>query len=252
MRILRFSSILAAAALAAPVCMAPAIAQVITPARGVVCDQAGQVCYDSQGLSMGLTQEYFGTQAVQNLTNQLRGGPAPQEFRLSNGVACSSVARTCWSDGWSRNLVDQSLTSQLYNRTAASASASPSAPAAEQASGFCTLSRQGQQVFSGGCQLKKVVRGNKTRFEAVLGNGQTYTFVTRDGTFVIQDGTGGSWPVSFENRGTTGVFRWNDLQLIATRTGAVNGGGSATNALGNAVGAVIGAGIGNLLNSLFK
>ena len=243
---------LVAAGLVAPVLMAPAIAQVITPARGVVCDQAGQVCYDSQGLSMGFTQEYFGSQAVQNLTNQLRGGPAPQEFRLSNGVACSSVARTCWSDGWSRNLVDWSLTSQLYNRSSGSASDSPVAPAAEQASGFCTLSRQGQQLFSGGCQLKKVVRGSKTRFEAALGNGQTYSFVTRDGSFVIQDGSGGAWPVGFEDRGTTGVFRWNDFQLIATRTGAVNSSGSATNALGNAAGAAIGAGIGALLNSLFK
>jgi len=75
--------------------------------------------------------------------------------------------------------------------------------------------------------------------------------VSRDGTFVIQDSTGGSWPVQFENRGTTGVFRWNDMQLTATRTTPVNGTGSAVDALGAAAGAAIGAGLGSLLNSLF-
>jgi len=251
MRILRFSYILAAG-LVAPMGIGPASAQVASPGRGVVCDQAGQVCYDSQGVSMGLTKEYFGNQAEQNLLNQLRGGATPQDFRLSNGVVCSSAARTCWSDGWSRNVVDWPLTGQLYDRSAGSNAGGATAPMAEQATGFCTLNSQGQQLFSGGCQLKKVVRGSKTRFEATLGNGQIYSFVTRDGSFVIQDGTGGSWPVSFENRGTTGVFRWNDLQLIATRTSAVNGNGTAGNALGNAAGAAIGAGIGALLNSLFK
>jgi hypothetical protein len=252
MHILRFSYILAAAGLAAPLGVSPASAQVITPSRGVVCDQAGQVCYDSQGVSMGLTQEYFGSQAVQNLLNQLRGGPTPQDFRLSNGTACSSAARTCWSDGWSRSVVNWPLTTQLYDRSAGSSGGAAPAAGAEQASGFCTLSRMGQQLFSGGCQLKKVVRGSKTRFEASLGNGQIFSFVTRDGSFVIQDNTGGSWPVSFENRGTTGVFRWNDLQLIATRTSPVNGSGSAGDALGTAAGAALGAGIGALLNSLFK
>jgi hypothetical protein len=111
-------------------------------------------------------------------------------------------------------------------------------------------------LFSGACQLKKLVKNNKTRFEAALGNGQTFTFVARNGNFVIQDGSGGSWPVGFENRGATGVFRWSNLQLIATRTSGTNGGSTAANAsgsaIGNAAGAAIGTVIGSLLNSLFK
>jgi hypothetical protein len=258
---MRSAYIAAAAIVAAPMLSAPLHAQVTVPSQGVVCDQRGRVCYDSQGVSMGLTQDYFGPQAVQNLLNQLQGGPAPTEFRLSSGVACSSAARTCWSDGWSRQVVDWSLTSQLYGRSGGSGdSGNASAGRPERASGYCSLSRLGRPVFNGGCELKKVVRGGKTRFEAALGNGQLYTFVTRNGSFVIQDDTGGSWPVSFQDRGTTGVFQWNDLQLIATRTSALNGGGSggssagtsAGSAQGNAAGAALGAGIGALLNSLFK
>lgn len=205
------------------------------------------------GVSLGLTQQYFGAQAVQNLMNQLQGSPAPRDFRLSNGVACSSGARTCWSDGWSKQVVDPALTSQLYGRNASGGGAGgASAGQPERASGYCSLSQMGRQLFTGNCDLKKVVKGEKTRFEATLGNGQVFTFVTRNGSFVIQDQTGGSWPVSFQNRGTTGVFQWNDLQLIATRTSAINGGTTAGSALGTAAGAAIGAGIGALLNSLFN
>ena len=250
MQNLRFASLLSSAALLAPLLAAPVEAQVISPSRGVICDQRGQVCYDSQGLSMGLTQQYFGSLAMQNAMAQIGSGPAPQDFRLSTGAACSSQARTCWSDGWSRGVVDWQLTAQLYNRNMNEGSGGGAA-SPERAGGLCTLSRSGQQLFSGNCQLKKLTKGSKTRFEAVLGNGQTFSFVSRDGTFVIQDNTGGSWPVQFENRGTTGVFRWNDLQLIATRTTPVNGSSSAGDALGAAAGAAIGAGLGSLLNSLF-
>lgn len=253
MKNLRLPYILAAAITTSPLFGAPGHAQINIPSQGVVCDQRGRVCYDNQGLSLGLTQTYFGEQAAQNVLNQLQGGPAPQEFRLSNGVACSTQARTCWSDGWSRRMVDWPLTTQLYNRNASgSGSVSAGSATPEQASGFCTLSRQGQPLFSGSCQLKKLTQGNRTRFEAALGNGQTFTFLSRNSNFVIQDNTGGSWPVSFENRGTTGVFRWNDLQLIATRTSGINGSNSAGNALGTAAGAALGAGLGALLNSLFK
>lgn len=249
MQILRFASFLSAAVLSSPLLAAPVVAQVISPSRGVICDQRGQVCYDSQGLSMGLTQQYFGSLAVQSVMAQIGNRPAPQDFRLSSGAACSSQARTCWSDGWNRSVIDWQLTSQLYNRNIGEGAAG-GATSPERAGGLCTLSRSGQQLFSGSCQLKKLTKGSKTRFEAVLRSGQTFSFVSRDGKFVIQDNTGGSWPVQFENRGATGVFRWNDLQLTATRTGAING--NAGDALGTAAGAAIGAGIGTLLNSLFK
>lgn len=256
MATLRLPYILSIAITVAPLIEVPVLAQVNSPSQGVICDQRGRVCYDDQGLSLGLTQTYFGDMAVQTIMNQLQGGPAPKEFRLSNGAACSTRARTCWSDGWNKQVIDWPLTSQLYNRNGAGSGSNvsggsiPNTP--ERASGFCTLSRQGQPLFSGGCQLKKLTQGNKTRFEAALGNGQIFTFVSRNSTFFIQDNTGGSWPVSFENRGTTGVFRWNDLQLIATRTSGINGDNSIGNALGNAAGAALGAGLGSLLNSLFK
>jgi len=170
MQNLRFTSLLSTAALMTPLLVGPVQAQVISPSRGVVCDQRGQVCYDSQGLSMALTQEYFGNLAVQNAMTQIGSGPAPQDFRLSTGVACSSQARTCWSDGWSRNVIDWQLTSQLYNRNVNEGTGGGAA-SPERAGGVCNLNRSGQQLFSGSCQLKKISKANKTRFEAVLGNG---------------------------------------------------------------------------------
>jgi len=255
MQNVHFTSIAGAIALLCPLLAAPSLAQVNAPSRGVICDQRGQVCYDNQGLSLGLTQQYFGAQAAQKVMNQIQNGRPPQEFRLSNGAACSTQARTCWSDGWNRGVVDWNLTTQLYNRypgPGGSNRPTPGLPRPDQASGLCSLNRWGRQIFRGSCQLRKLVRGANTRFEAALANGQTFTFVARQGNFFIQDYKGGTWPVRFEHRGTTGIFRWSDLQLVATRTSTINSGGRPGDAFGNAAGAAIGAGLNAFINSLFQ
>ena len=42
------------------------------PRAGEVCDQVGQVCYDSYGPSIGITKIYFGQFAADRLTANLR------------------------------------------------------------------------------------------------------------------------------------------------------------------------------------
>ena len=58
------------------------------PRAGEVCDQVGQVCYDSYGPSIGITKIYFGQFAADRLTANLRGSNS-RDFRLSSGQACS-------------------------------------------------------------------------------------------------------------------------------------------------------------------
>jgi hypothetical protein len=40
--------------------------------------------------------------------------------------------------------------------------------------------------------------------------------VGRGNTLQLEDATG-SWPVEYRNHGYTGVFRWSDMKLVATR-----------------------------------
>jgi hypothetical protein len=248
----------AAAVACLPLAVSPAWAQVSAPSPGVVCDERGRVCYDRQGLSLALTQQYYGQIAAQNLLNQLAGSPAPTDFRLSNGAACSSAVRTCWSDGWGRRQVDATLSQQLYGGSGGGYNPGGGGYNPNNANnpnridqtdaGYCQLYRSGRRLFTGSCTLRKVSHTdkNRTRFDATLGNGSSYSFRQRDGVTVIQDASGNSWPVSASVQGRNVSFRWADMQLIATRTGANNAGS------GSPLNEALGVGITNLLNSLFR
>jgi hypothetical protein len=241
---------LVAVAACQPLLLLPARAQVSTPAAGVVCDQRARLCYARQGISLPLTQQYFGEIQAQSLRNQLRLNPAPTEFRLSNGVACSPAQRLCWRDSWGRRQVDRALTQQLYGGDGSAPNTTNRTDQTD--AGFCQLYRRDQRLFSGSCTLRKVSHAdkNRTRFDATLGNGSGYSFLQRDGVTVIQDASGNSWPVSASVQGCTVTFRWSDMQLMTTRSDSVSAG--AGGAPGSTVTEALGSGLINLLNSLFR
>jgi len=86
-----------------------------TPQAGVVCDSGSQSCYDQAGLSLGLTRDYFGAYAEHTALRNQAGQATARQFRLSNGSACDVVTRTCWSDSWSRQQVNNvALANQLF------------------------------------------------------------------------------------------------------------------------------------------
>lgn len=204
-------------------------AGVSSPQQGVICDGAGQVCYDAQGLSLGFTRTYFGAFAEQNALRNLSGQPVPRQFRLSNGAACDVAQRLCWSDGWAQRQVDRSLSAQLFG---SSGSAGGGSTNAGTATGQCRLNRVFFTVFNGPCDLREVSNERRKRFVVNLGNGSRYSFEDRGQGFRISDGMGGSWPVTFSDKGRSAVFRWADMNLTVTQN-AYQGGNSMGRALGS-------------------
>lgn len=207
----------------------PAQAQgsgVSSPQQGVICDGAGQVCYDSQGLSLGLTRTYFGAFAEQNALRNLNGQPVPRQFRLSNGAACDVNQRLCWSDGWAQRVMDRSLTSQLFGGSGGGGSNS------NTSTGLCRLNQGFRTIYNGQCDLKELSNDKRKRFVVNLGNGSRYSFEDRGNGYRITDGMGGSWPVTFNDQGRSAVFRWADMNLSVTQN-AYQGGSSVGRALGN-------------------
>jgi hypothetical protein len=200
---------------------------VSSPQQGVICDGAGQVCYDSQGLSLGLTRTYFGAFAEQNAQRNLNGQPLPRQFRLSNGAACDVNQRQCWSDGWAQRVVDRSLTGQLFGNSGGGSAEKPGT-----ATGLCRLMQGFRTLYNGACDLKEVSNEKRKRFVVNLGNGSRYSFEDRGNGYRISDGMGGSWPVTFQDRGTSAMFRWADMNLSVTQN-AYQGGSSMGRALGN-------------------
>lgn len=226
-------------------CSSVALAQpagLVYPRPGVVCDSVGQTCYDSYGPSVGITEDVYGKKAGKHLSRNLNQTNS-RDFRLSTGQACSVARRTCWNDGWSEQVVARGLSQQLFG-SAAGGGLRPGQQQVARDTGLCNLSRNGQQMFDGPCLLKQVMQGGQSRYEVMLQNGNRYVFEQIGGRFQIRDGFGSSWPVTFSDRGNTGVFRFGDYKLTATQQHSTRQPANSNAAAGNA--------LGNLLNSLFQ
>ena len=229
------SAVISSATLAQP-------AGLLYPRPGVVCDAVGQTCFDSYGASIGITADVYGQKAANRLTKTL-SQTNNRDFRLSSGQACSVAKRTCWNDGWAETRVAPGLTQQLFGSN--SGNLRPGQAQVARDSGLCSLSRSGQRVFDGPCLLKQVNQGGQSRYEVQLQNGRNYVFQQLGGQFQIRDGFGGSWPVTFIDHGNTGIFRFGDYKLVATRENANRYSSSNRDA-------AVSNALGNLLNALFQ
>jgi len=197
------------------------------PSAGVVCDQPAQRCYDSNGLSLGLTGQYFGSFAQQNAFQSLGGRRPGPVFNLSNGSRCDVRQLSCWSSDYGQPMLNQQLTSQLFGgmpQPTPSPMPSPypapnpqPGPGSSGYSAQCRLTRSGSSLYNGPCALNEVRQGYQPRFEVLLQNGPRYVFQQTQGGFQISDGAGGSWPVQFNDNGRSGTFRWADMSLSATQ-----------------------------------
>lgn len=193
------------------------------PSAGVVCDQPAQLCYDSNGLSLSLTGQYFGSYAQQNAMQNLGGRRPAPSFNLSNGSRCDVRQLTCWSNGYGPASVNQQLTSQLFGgvpRPNPYPNPYPTpvpGPNPAGYSGQCRLNSSGNAIYQGPCALNEVRQGYQPRFEVLLQNGTRYVFVQGPGGYQISDGLGGRWPVQFNDNGRSGIFRWGSMSLAVTQ-----------------------------------
>ncbi len=182
-----------------------------SPEAGVICDQRAQTCISSEGISLDETRRQFGSQAARRLQTSLIGRPAPQEFQLSNGSLCSLRAETCWEAGSDRRRVERELTRVLFGRMARNDRE------VTTYEGRCTLLEGSRLLHEGDCSLRLVERNNGvTRYVVTQPDGRRFNFSDRSGRLEVRDATGTS-PVTFIDHGYTGVFRWRNLTLVATR-----------------------------------
>ena len=197
------------------------------PRSGVVCDRREQRCYDRQGLSLGLTREYYGAYAEQAALRQLAGQAPPRAFRLSNGAACDTGAQRCWSDGWDRRLPDPNLTRQLFGQEGGGLT--------RQAQ--CRMTRWFKTLSSGSCELHERSGKRGSTLDVQLSDGSVYTFSkVRGEGYRLTDGKGNTWPVRLNDQGSSLSFSWSDRVLQVTPQRGPKPGGPS---------------LGQLLDSLF-
>lgn len=177
------------------------------PQAGVLCDRREQRCYDRQGLSLGLTREYYGAYAEEQARRQLAGQAPRQVFRLSNGSVCDGAAQRCWSDGWDRRTIDPTLSRQLYGQSGEGL--------AQQAQ--CRLSRWFKTLASGSCEINERSGKRGRNLDVTLSDGSTYSFSKLRGQgYQLTDSKGNTWPVRLNDQGNSLSFSWSDRVLQVT------------------------------------
>ena len=187
------------------------------PSAGVVCDQPAQRCYDSNGLSLGLTAQYYGSFAQQNALQSLGGQRPGPVFTLSNGSRCNVRQLSCWSSNYGQDVINQQLTSQLFGGVPRPTPSPQPTPSGSSYTGQCRLMRGTSRLFNGPCALNEVRQGYQPRFEVMLQNGPRYVFEQGPSGYQIADGSGGRWPVQFSDNGQSGTFRWSEMSLTVTQ-----------------------------------
>jgi hypothetical protein len=192
---------------------------VTSPSRGVLCDRASQICYDREGISLGLTRQYFGPGAERKLMGELSGRPTPKEFRLSNGAVCSVPMGLCWSDGFAKRQVNREMSRDLFgtNVPGGQANNNPDRDV-NRFTGICSLAQGGRELYDGRCGMRRISNDSSgmVRYVVTQPDGRRFNFTNRSGRLEVTDASG-TWPVTFFDHGYTGVFRWRDMTLVATR-----------------------------------
>ncbi|MCP9839468.1 hypothetical protein KBY93_02320 [Synechococcus sp. J7-Johnson] len=217
------------------------------PRQGVVCDLTNKRCFNSEGVSVPLTREFFGSYGERELVPTLSGNRGPTKFALSDGKACDVRRQTCWDDGQGGKNVSRSLSTQLFgNRGAWGNNGSGSSgwgnnnnnnwQQPEQATSSCELRQGNRRLFEGNCLLNRRESANGMAYNVELADGQRYSFYNRQGRLVLQDSSG-LWPVQISNRNGDVNFRWADRQLVTRDRRWANqgpqGGSSDFNPTGN-------------------
>lgn len=191
-----------------------------TPQPGVICDQAGQVCYDQAGLSLGLTRQYYGTLAEQTVLRNLNGQAPPKQFRLSDGSACDVLARTCWSDGWSRQQVNVALSNQLFvsgGGSGASNRPSPDGTGLTSRAAQCRITRWFKVIYGGTCTVQQSGGNRMRNLNVQLQDGSIYAVDRqRGGAYQLTDPQGKVWPLQVRDQGSALSFAWSDRILTVT------------------------------------
>lgn len=223
------------------------------PRQGVVCDRATKMCFDSTGVSVTLTREYFGRSAERELIRKLSGSNRPTQFQLSNGDVCDVRRQTCWDDGWDGKNISRALSKQLFGNNGAWRNPGSGNTSNNwnnnsgwnnsggggwnnssgnngswnngnnwnnnnwqqgQGNTACELRQGNRRLFNGSCVLNRRESSNGMAYNVELGDGRRYSFFNRQGNLVLRDATG-VWPVQVSNRNGNVSFRWADLRLEA-------------------------------------
>lgn len=86
----------------------------ISPQTGTICNEKVKVCYDSFGVSIGITKDVMGEQAADKLTRELSTVDEASfdrtNFNPVQGISCHTLEKACYEN----NTINDPLSSALF------------------------------------------------------------------------------------------------------------------------------------------
>lgn len=86
----------------------------ISPQTGTICNEKVKVCYDTFGVSIGITKDIMGEQAAEKLTRELSAVPEDffdrTTFNPVQGISCHTLEKACYED----DTISEILSSALF------------------------------------------------------------------------------------------------------------------------------------------
>jgi heat shock protein HslJ len=86
----------------------------ISPQTGTICNEKAKVCYDTFGVSIGITKDIMGEQAADTLTRELSAVPEDSfdrtTFNPAQGVSCHTLEKACYEE----DTISKALSSALF------------------------------------------------------------------------------------------------------------------------------------------
>ena len=86
----------------------------ISPQTGAICNEKVKVCYDTFGVSIGITKDIMGEQAAEKLTRKISAVSEANfdrtNFNPVQGISCHTLEKACYED----NTVNEPLSSALF------------------------------------------------------------------------------------------------------------------------------------------
>ncbi len=85
----------------------------ISPEEGVVCNGQAKVCYDTFGVTIGITNDIMGQEAADKLAQELSAVDEKyfdrSNFNPAQGISCHTLERRCYEDNTVNDLLSTAL-----------------------------------------------------------------------------------------------------------------------------------------------
>lgn len=190
---------------------------VYSPGPGAVCDKVGQACFDSEGISLGITKDEFGQAAADKIEKSIEevgDDWDPTRFTMSDGVSCDTQRKMCLD---SSGKLDKKMTITVFGNIAVNNKDAEGDKKITMLDAQCRLhnKKSNNNKFDGECKITEKKTDDVVEYIIKFSNGDQYNFVKQSDGYQVETPEGISKNIAtMTDHGDKGVFAWGKWKLV--------------------------------------